>query len=680
MWNKLAVALWQTVLGPMLLVSLLSGPYASAEAAAHPLDALQAEEYASAIAMLKAAKRVTDESRYPLITLQEPPKAEVRRWKPGDPVRRAAFLVVKDGPRTFEAVVDLSAGTVTSWKEVSGAQSSLLMEEWMTAQKLVLEHPEWQAAARKRGFSSFEEVVCIPATAGYFGLAEEEGRRLFKVPCFDGRGTKNFWGRPIEGLTAVVDIDRSEVIKLIDTGAVPIPRAPVDLDPGSVGALRNVPAPIHLTQPEGAGFTLEGNEVRWQNWQFHLRLDARLGLIVSLVRYQDQDQLRSVLYQGSVSELFVPYMDPDLGWYFRTYMDAGEYGVGKFTAPLEPGADCPTNAVLIDAVLADDKGAAFPQPRAACLFEREAGEIAWRHFEVVNGQTESRKARELVVRFIAAIGNYDYLFDWVFCQNGSIRVRLGTSGVEQVKAVKSRTLADDADGSDLSYGRLVAPHTLAVNHDHFFNFRLDLDVDGSENSLLVEALKPKRLGPQSPRQSIWVVEPRTAKSEQEAKLHVMMEKPALWRAINPNVRGPLGYPVSYELVPGHVAFSLLSADDFPQRRAGFTDYQLWVTPYRSEERYAGGMYPNQSKGGDGLTGPSRIPTSCSGIRSASITWCGPRTGRCCRRSGTSSSCARSISSPGTRRSTCHRRPSSRRTDGCLLAGTARPRFDRGKWG
>jgi Cu2+-containing amine oxidase len=386
MWNKLGVALWQTVLGPMLLVSLLSGPHASAEAAAHPLDPLQAEEYASAIAILKTAKRATDESRYPLITLQEPPKAEVRRWKPGDPVRRAAFLVVKDGPRTFEAVVDLSAGTVTSWKEVSGAQSSLLMEEWMTAQKLVLEHPEWQAAARKRGFSSFEEVVCIPATAGYFGLAEEEGRRLFKVPCFDGRGTKNFWGRPIEGLTAVVDIDRSEVIKLIDTGAVPIPQAPVDLDPGSVGTLRNVPA----------------------------------------------------------------------------------------------------------------------------------------------------------------------------------------------------------------------PNTLAVNHDHFFNFRLDLDVDGSENSLLVEALKPKRLGPESPRQSIWVVEPRTAKSEQEAKLQVMMEKPALWRAINPNVRGPLGYPVSYELVPGHVAFSLLTATDFPQRRAGFTDYQLWVTPYRPEERYAGGMYPNQSKGGDGL--------------------------------------------------------------------------------
>ena len=48
------------------------------------------------------------------------------------------------------------------------------------------------------------------------------------------------------------------------------------------------------------------------------------------------------------------------------------------------------------------------------------------------------------------------------------------------------------------------------------------------------------------------------------------------------------------------AGSWLSPDDYPQRRAGFTDFHLWVTPYDRNERYAAGMFPNQSRGGDGL--------------------------------------------------------------------------------
>jgi primary-amine oxidase len=34
--------------------------------------------------------------------------------------------------------------------------------------------------------------------------------------------------------------------------------------------------------------------------------------------------------------------------------------------------------------------------------------------------------------------------------------------------------------------------------------------------------------------------------------------------------------------------------------AGFLNSHLWVTPYRDSEMYAGGDYPNQSQGGDGL--------------------------------------------------------------------------------
>ena len=318
--------------------------------------------------------------------------------------------------------------------------------------------------------------------------------------------------------------------------------------------------------------------------------------------------MRSILYQGSLSEIFIPYMDPDVGWYFRTYLDAGENGVGKLAVVLRPGLDCPSNAVFFDAVFTHDWGEPYIQDNAVCLFERYAGDIAWRHYEAVNGQNEVRRRTDLVLRSISAIGNYDYIFDWVFRQDGTITVAVGASGVPQVKAVHSRTTADDEGGRDTAYGRQVAEHTVAINHDHFFSFRLDPDVDGPKNSFIDERLKPERVDIQSPRKSIWVVESGAAPTEEVAKLQISIQSPTLWRVINPNVLGPLGYPVSYQLEPKSNAISLLSPDDFPQRRAGFTAYHLWVTPYDPQERYAAGVYPNQSKGGDGLpawTGANR---------------------------------------------------------------------------
>ena len=37
---------------------------------------------------------------------------------------------------------------------------------------------------------------------------------------------------------------------------------------------------------------------------------------------------------------------------------------------------------------------------------------------------------------IATIGNYDYTFDWTFQQDGTIRVGVGASGIEQVNAME----------------------------------------------------------------------------------------------------------------------------------------------------------------------------------------------------------------------------------------------------
>ena len=51
---------------------------------------------------------------------------------------------------------------------------------------------------------------------------------------------------------------------------------------------------------------------------------------------------------------------------------------------------------------------------------------------------------------------------------------------------------------------------------------------------------------------------------------------------------------------GHTHLSQLSDEDYPQKRAAWSKEQLWVTPYKKEEQFPSGKYPNQSDGSKGI--------------------------------------------------------------------------------
>jgi primary-amine oxidase len=303
--------------------------------------------------------------------------------------------------------------------------------------------------------------------------------------------------------------------------------------------------------------------------------------------------------------MFVPYMDPSFDWRRRNFFDSGEFNSGGFAKPLLRGTDCPENAVYFDALISNDEGRPKTVANALCLFEREAGDMAWRH---LSEDPESRRKRDLVVRSTAVLGNYDYVFDWTFQQDGSIQVGVGATGIAEVKS-SAVARPDDrppvggsgppSEPAD-AYGRFVDQNLIAVNHDHYFSYRIDLDVDGPVNSFLDDRLVTQTLPPDNPRRSIWVRDPKVLKTEGEAMLHADMHNPALWRVTSATGKNHVGYPTSYQLMPGMSSGTLLTPDDYARRRAGFIDHDLWVTPYRYEERYAAGDYPTLSAAGQGL--------------------------------------------------------------------------------
>ena len=568
----------------------------------HPLDPLSVDEYIQAVELLQTADYVNEESRFVSVTLQEPPKEEVLQWREGDHFSRTAFAVVKQGAQIFEATINLSEARVDSWEEIPGAQPLIILEEIFAIVEILFENQEFRSALSERGITDPNEILCAPHSVGYYGIPEHEGRRLVKTPCYFTAGeSNNLFSRPIEGLYAIVDLNAREVFEVIDTGLIPLSDDPGGFDQASVAELREAMKPTYMHQPNGNNFSINGHVVEWDKWSFHQRMDKQLGLIISLVNYEDSGNKRPILYQGMLSEIFVPYMDPSEGWFSRTFMDSGEYGFGWSATPLQPGFDCPETGVLLDATFPDDQGNPYPAEDVVCVFERNLGDPAWRHYDAIAGNDyEGRPAVELVVRMIATVGNYDYLIDWVFKQNGRIQVRAGATGIDGLKGVSAASMQDPQASEDTAYGTLVAPHLVAINHDHFFSFRLDIDIDGTNNSFSKDQLKTVSLEEGS-RRSIWTVQSKIAKTEREALMDYDPSSPAMWRVLNPEAPGPVGHQPGYILKPGtSAAYNLLSEDDFPRLRAGFVDHHIWVTPYNPDEYFAAGPYPNQSKGGDGL--------------------------------------------------------------------------------
>lgn len=580
----------------------------------HPLDALTPDEYWKIYKVLFDAGKLEEKTIFASVLLREPVKSEVLSWKPGDPINRKADAVLLTEGKSFAAVVDIAAGKLESFTELKGHQAPVSEGEMHGYDDVLKKDERVIEALKKRGITDLRLVTCYVTPAGFVGLPEQtEGRRIGWGGCTYSANAKYSWDREIPGVFFVVDMNEKKIVRFSDYGAVPMPATTSIYDSDGGPALPGT-KPFLIAQPDGPSFTIRDGEVSWQNWHFRFRLDPRVGPVVSLVSLQDGDKRRSVLYEGSLAEMYVPYQDPEETWNSHVFLDAGEYftntGSGGIIKPLQPGVDCPSYATFFSGTFFHENGSPYVRPQLACLFERVTGDPAWRHWDEDTYAIAGRPSRELVFRTVATVGNYDYLFDWRFEQDDSIVVGVGATGVLEVKAVSDQKAdgklsaglaGKDPEGHEVQFGQLIAPGIDGVDHDHYFSYRLDLDVDGQNNTLMVDKLVPYKLPDTAlGRKYIWAMQPEMVKTEGDAKLNVSIDHPAMWRFVNENVKNSLGQSTSFEIMPGQTGISLLPSSEWPQKRAGFSEHNLWVTPYDPDERYASGVYVMGSKGEDSL--------------------------------------------------------------------------------
>jgi len=551
-------------------------------AAAHPLSPLTAEEIRAAARILRNSPKFPANGQFSVLTLDEPPKALVLA-KAALP--RRAFAVIYDhkADHTYEAIANLTTGALDSWKEIPGAEPAIDGEDSDLADQIVRADPRWAQAMHARGIRDVNRVVTMSWTAGYFGLpGTQQGRVVRVVPYYSGAG-QNLYAHPVEGVVAHVNLTTRKVLDFLDVDRdAPVSRENADLNARSG---RPALAPLVITQPNGPGFRIEDGEVQWQKWHFRYTLHPREGVVLYTVGYEDGGRVRPVMYRGSLSEMVVPYGDPTGAWFFRNSFDVGELGLGVTASPLRVGVDCPANCTVLDAVVAENDGDPRVIPGAIALFERDGG-VEWKHAD------NTRRSRELVLAYWSQPGNYEYGFEWVFHVDGTLEMRVQLTGIMAAKGV--------ANGAHDPYSHLVAPNVAAPHHEHFFAFRLDMDVDGSSNRVVELNSQAAPAGPKNPYGGGFTMEESPLRTEHDAQRQLNLASSRKWLVESATATNALGHPTGYLLMPGENSLPFAQPESWVRKRAGFLNAHLWVTPYSDTERYAGGDYPNQSKGGDGL--------------------------------------------------------------------------------
>ena len=444
----------------------------------HPLEPLSAGEVRQAVAILQNSGHVNSTTRFVSVSLKEPPKACIYGTNLTDQIDRNAFAVLFDNATNacHEAVVSLKENRLVSWKHIPGVQPTMTADEQVECEQAVLASPEFKAALKRQFGTDDTSLVMVDIwSAGNYGAPEESTRRMARPLCFmRADPTDNGYARPIEGIRPVVDLNEMRVIRVEEYGHWPLPPLPGNYASSRVPEKRPGIKPLEITQPEGPSFQVEGRVVRWQNWSLVVGFNAREGLTLHDIRYNDGGKERSILYRASLTEMVVPYGDPSATQFRKNAFDVGEYGMGMCANSLELGCDCLGLIHYFDADLTTSRGEPLTIKNAICMHEEDYG-ILWKHTDRRLPETpEVRRSRRLVISSVSTVENYEYGFFWHLYQDGNIQLELKLTGILSLGTLQP--------GETSKYGAMIAPQLYAPVHQHFFNVRLDFAVDGTNNS------------------------------------------------------------------------------------------------------------------------------------------------------------------------------------------------------
>ncbi|KAG8834242.1 hypothetical protein FRC17_009318 [Serendipita sp. 399] len=356
--------------------------------------------------------------------------------------------------------------------------------------------------------------------------------------------------------------------------------------------LREDLKPLHILQPEGPSFKVDGHIVEWQKWKMHVAFTGREGIAISTVTYNDEGNIRPLFYRLSLAEMVVPYAETAAPHARKFAFDVGEYGMGTQGNDLSLGCDClGTIHYMARRILSifrfqsltsrikpgsyiGHSGEPITINKAICIHEEDDG-ILWKHTDFrPGGRSHVVRSRRLVISMVATVANYEYAWYYYFGQDGSISFAIRLTGILNVYVLAPGELS-------APFGSTVAPQINAHYHQHIFSFRIDPCIDGPLNTLLESDIVPLN----SPTGSAenwagngFLVNERVVKTAAEGGRSYDFAKDRRWTIVN---RGKKHYangkPSGYGLMARGVCTELMAKpDSWVARRAKFATKSLWV--------------------------------------------------------------------------------------------------------
>ena len=291
---------------------------------------------------------------------------------------------------------------------------------------------------------------------------------------------------------------------------------------------------------------------------WHLTLNTRdlnfPGLIITDASFQKspRDPFIYVLFDARVAEIFVPYHSG--GPRFRDISQFTHFSMltlDKAKFPLPPG-------VTPAADPKDDVRQIIGSDQKICREMRDY--LAWMQNRAV------RYGQEVTYFSVLGAGNYNYIMEWTFRDDGTILARAGSTG--------PKLDASTAVRSGMSEG-----------HMHNFTWRLDIDLNGaSANTAFWKSHSENLTAPSTGTDNrtpfvkegsqVWNPEQYNTLEIQDARLrnkHL--------------VNNGLGRPTSYELVPMRSGNARHSEP--------YTQADFWVTLYNPSETHVFKGRPGQ---------------------------------------------------------------------------------------
>ncbi|THU91056.1 amine oxidase catalytic domain-containing protein [Dendrothele bispora CBS 962.96] len=308
--------------------------------------------------------------------------------------------------------------------------------------------------------------------------------------------------------------------------------------------------------------------ISWMSWGFYLSFDRDMGLSLWDVRFVNPNSTTStrgpkagggkrIIYQLTPTEALAQYSGNDPMQTTTAWLDR-YFGMGTAVRNLIPYYDCPAEAVFLPATSMTPTGT-VKRDRAVCVFESEGGGARpiTRHTGWLKGEFGATKGYVLIVRSVSTVGNYDYIFDYTFHLDGTIEVRVSASGYLQ---------GGYWEPKQEGYGGRIRDTTMGNLHDHVINFKVDLDISGTSNSLLEtttaqETVIPPWFDPlegEEGEEDEWgneVIQQKITKriisNESEALLEYPRNFQGGYAIVNQDEKNRWGYPRGYAVHPGY---------------------------------------------------------------------------------------------------------------------------------